>query len=189
MPAPRRDPRLDRLLLAAGIAAAFGLSGITAWRPLAALLAIGAPLLGRGLGRAGRRAVVAGAAIPAVLSLASLAWLRVLGEPAPAAPFLALPLRGALIALVVASVLGRVELFGALAPWPTATRLLVVTLGQLQVLRRLEQESLLGLRSRSVRRPGPIDAVRGAAGASAALFLLAERNAREVAEAIRARGG
>jgi len=39
-----------------------------------------------------------------------------------------------------------------------------------------------------VRRPGPVELLRGAGGITAVLFTLAVRNAREISEAMRSRG-
>jgi cobalt/nickel transport system permease protein len=97
-------------------------------------------------------------------------------------------LRAAVIAFATFSVLARVDLLGALAPFPTATRLLVLTLAQIHALRLLATESWQGLRSRLLRRPGTLDVVRGSGGITAALLTLSIRNARDVSDAMRSRG-
>ena len=183
------DPRRDRALVAAWIAAAFAISALTDLRALAITAVAAALLLRRGLLRAAGRVLRSVVPVTAGLSLASWAWLFVLrGAPPDPAPYVALGLRTVLIALVGFSVVDRVDLLSALAPWPTATRLLVVTLAQIHALRLLAVESRLGLRSRLPRRPGALDVVRGAGGITGALFTLQARNARDVADALRARG-
>ena len=93
-----------------------------------------------------------------------------------------------MIAFLGFAVLDRANLFRAFEPWPVATRLLVVTLAQIHALRLLATDSLQGLRSRLVRRPGARDVVRGAGGVTAAMFTLSARNAREISDAMRSRG-
>jgi len=77
---------------------------------------------------------------------------------------------------------------GALAPWPTLSRLLVVTLAQIHSLRLLARESWLGLRSRLPRKPSAIDGLRNAGGVTATMLTLSARNARDVSDALRSRG-
>jgi cobalt/nickel transport system permease protein len=187
--ASRPDPRRSRLLLAAWLAGAFALS---AARDLLLLLAAGVLaglLFRRGFRRAlGRtlRTVVPGTA---VLTALSFLWLRAMGgDWPPAEPFAALFLRAAVIGFTTFAVLDRVDLLGALAPFPVLSRLLVVTLAQIHALRLLSTESLQGLRSRMPRRPGALDLVRGAGGITAALYALAVRNARDIGDAMRSRG-
>lgn len=182
-----RDPRIDRLLLGGWLAAAFAVSAVTDWRLLAGGLLLAAILFARGPWPI-RRTAVTVLPLASGLSLASWGWLRLLGERPPIAPFAALTLRTVLIAFVGFAVLARVNLFRALEPWPLASRLLVVTLGQIHALRRIQAESLLGLRSRMARSPGPVDVARNAGGVTATLFTLASRNAHDVADAIRSRG-
>lgn len=187
--APRPDPRRGRLLLLAGLVAAFALSALREPAPLAAALGLVALLLGRGRGRALRRA--ARAVLPAAggLALASLLWLRLAGGAwADPAPFAALALRACAIALLTFGVLDRVDLPSALAPWPLPSRLLAVTLAQVHALRLVATASREALESRLPRRPGPLDLLRNAGGIAAALFTLQARNAREIGEAMRARG-
>jgi cobalt/nickel transport system permease protein len=103
-------------------------------------------------------------------------------------PFAALALRTTTIAFLTFAVLDRADLFRTFEPWPTLTRLLVVTLAQIHALRLLATDSLQGLRSRLVRRPGPRDVVRSAGGVTAAMFTLSARNARDISDAMRSRG-
>jgi len=183
------EARRDRALLAAWLAAAFALSAVGDVRWLAAALVDSAAIFRRGLARNLSR--VARSVLPAtaLLSLLSFAWLRVVGHRTPdAEPFLALGLRAILLGFIAFAVLARVNLLRALAPWPGASRLLVVALAQIHALRLLATESLLGLRSRLPRRPGAADALRSAAGVTGALVVLSARNARDVADALRARG-
>jgi cobalt/nickel transport system permease protein len=85
-------------------------------------------------------------------------------------------------------VLERVDLLGALAPYPTLARLLVVTLGQIHALRLVLTESRDGLRSRLPRRPRALDVLRNAGGITAVLLAISARNARDVSDAMRSRG-
>jgi cobalt/nickel transport system permease protein len=182
-----RDPRIDRLLLGGWWVAAFAVSAVKDWRLLAGALLAALLVSARGPWPL-RRTLVTVLPLSAGLALASWGWLRLLGERPPVAPFAALVLRTVLIAFVGFAVLARVDLFRALQPWPLASRLLVVTLAQIHALRRLRTESLLGLRSRLARKPGPIDVARSAGGVTATLFGVASRNAQDVADAIRSRG-
>ncbi len=183
------DPRRERLLLAAGLAAAFAASAVTDLRALGVGWVAAALLLRRGLLAALGR--VLRTVLPLALALAAASWagLRLLGRTPPAIePFLALVVRTALVAFVTFSVLARVSLLRALRPWPAAARLAVLTLAQVHALRLVATESADGLRSRLPRRPGALDVLRAAGGLTAALLTLALRNAREVTEAMRARG-
>ncbi len=120
---------------------------------------------------------------------AGLAFDRLAGRPAAGfGPLLALNLRGVLLAFLALAVLARADVLRALAPWPWATRLLVVTLAQVHALRLLVRESRLGLRSRLPRRPRTREVVRGAGAITGTLLVLSGRNARDVADALRARG-
>jgi cobalt/nickel transport system permease protein len=181
--------RRDRLRLAAWLAAIFALSACRdlGWLGCAALLA--GVVLWRGAGRNLRRTLRSIVPVTATFWLLSLGWLRLLGGAwPPVEPFLALALRTALIGFLTFSVLDRVALLRALAPWPALSRLLVVALAQIHALRLLATESRDGLRSRLPRRPGALDLLRGAGGLTAALFTLSARNAREIGEAMRSRG-
>jgi cobalt/nickel transport system permease protein len=186
---PIPEPRRSRALLASWGIATFAVSAATDPRALG-LLSLGAAILfWRGLARNARRVALAVLPVAGGLSLASWAWLRFAAGTRPdLEPFAALVLRSVLIAFVTFSVLERVDLLRALAPWPTATRLLVLTLAQIHVLRLLATESVLGLRSRLPRRPGALDVLRGAGGTTAALLALSLRNARDVSDALRSRG-
>ncbi len=183
------DPRSSRALLAAWVVAAFAISGTSDLRVLGVAAAAATLVFRRGIVRTTRRVLRSVVPVTAVLCIASWAWLRVLTARAPATgPFLALGLRTVVIAFVTFAVLARVDLFRALAPWPTLTRLLVVTLAQIHALRLLATESLLGLRSRMPRKPGTMDVLRGAGGLTGALFTLSARNARDISDAMRSRG-
>ncbi len=183
------DPRRGRALLGCWLAAVFALSTVTDLRALGAAALAAGVLFRSGLGRDLRR--VARSVVPVTLLLSALSWAWLLAlrrEPPPLAPFVALALRTALIALVTFAVMDRVHLLRAVAPWPTLSRLLVVTLAQIHALRLLATDSLQGLRSRLVAKPRAADVVRGAGGITAALFTLSARNAREVSDAMRSRG-
>jgi cobalt/nickel transport system permease protein len=187
MPAP--DPRQGRALLSAWLAAAFALSAVTDWRVLAAAAAVALLLLARGAGR--HLARVARIVLPLSLGASAAGWAfdRLAGRPGPGwDALLALNLRAALLAFLSLAVLARVDVLRAAAPWPWATRLLVVSLAQIHALRLLAVDSRLGLRSRLVRRPRTREVVRGAGAITGTLVVLSSRNARDVADALRARG-
>ncbi len=183
------EPRRSRALLAAWLAAVFALSAVTEPLHLSLAGAAAVVLLHRGAARNLRRVLLAVAPLGGGLALASWAWLRLLhGAWPPAGPFLALALRTCVIAFVTFSALDRIDLFGALAPFPALTRLLVLTLAQAHALRLLVTDSLLALRSRLPRTPRALDVVRGSGGIAAALFTLSARNARDTSDAMRSRG-
>jgi cobalt/nickel transport system permease protein len=187
--ASRPGPRADRRLLLAWLAASFALSAVRdpGWLGGAGLGA--ALLFRRGLPRTLGRTLRSVVPVTAAFSLLSMGWVRLAtGAWPPAEPFLALALRAAVIGFLTFAVLDRVALLGALAPFPTLTRLLVLTLAQIHALRLLVTESSQGLRSRLPRHPGPLDLLRGAGGISAMLLTLATRNARDVSDAMRSRG-
>ena len=192
---PRPEPhrpdaaRADRRLLLAGLLALFALSALTDPRWLAGAWLGALLLLRRGALAALRRLLRAVLPASLGLSLASAGWLAwVADRPVDWRALSALNLRTGLLAFLTFSVLGRVNLMRAVAPWPGAARLLAITLGQVHALRLLVRESALGLRSRMVRRPGAVDVVRGAGAVTGTLFTLAARNARDVSDALRARG-
>lgn len=183
------EPRRSQALLAGGLAAAFALSAARSPAPLAAALALAALLFRRGIVRQARRVARAVLPVSVLLAGASAAAARLAGGAWPdPAPYALLVLRAVTIALVVFSVLARADLQRALLPFPTASRLLVLTLAQVHALRLLATDSLLGLRSRMPRKPGAVDLLRGAGGITAALLTLSLRNARDVADAMRSRG-
>jgi cobalt/nickel transport system permease protein len=184
-----RDPRASRALVLGWIVAVFLVSALTDVRALAAAGA--AALLGfrRGLVRNLRRA--ARSVVPISVGLSAVSWgflYLARGARPDVEPFVALGLRTTIIAFLTFAVLERANLFRALEPWPLLTRLLVVTLAQIHALRLLATDSLQGLRSRLVRRPGPRDVVRSAGGVTAAMFTLSTRNARDISDAMRSRG-
>jgi cobalt/nickel transport system permease protein len=184
-----RDPGASRALLAAWLAASFALSAVADWRVLAAALAA-ALLLFRG-GAAAHMKKVLRLALPlsALASAAGLAFDLLAGPGAPRlAAAAALNLRTVLLAFLALAVLSRADVLGALARWPTATRLLAVALGEIHALRLLASESRLGLRSRLPRRPRTAEVIRGAGTITGTLLVLSGRNARDVSDALRARG-
>ncbi len=189
MASPWASPRRSRALVLGWLAAAFAISAVTDARALAVAGAAVAIAFHRGLLRTLRRA--ARSVLPVSAGLAAVSWgflWAVQRAPPPAGPFVALALRTLVIAFLGFAALERANLFRAFEPWPTATRLLVVTLAQIHALRLLATDSLQGLRSRLVKKPGARDVVRGAGGVTAAMFTLSARNAREIADAMRSRG-
>jgi cobalt/nickel transport system permease protein len=184
-----RDPRRARALLAAWLGASFALSAIGDPRVLAVALA--AALVAFPRGAAARLARIARLVLPLSVgaSLLGLAFDRLSGRAgASATALLALNLRTALLAFLALAVLARVDLLAALGRWPWATRLLTVTLAQIHALRLLATESRLGLASRLPRRPRAREVIRGAGTVTGTLLDLSARNARDVADALRARG-
>lgn len=184
----RLEPRRSRRLLAGTAVALFVLSALADPAVLAGAWAVALLVYRRGAGRALRR--VALLVLPPVSATVAVtwAWLHFSTGRAPAwEPFAALILRTTLLAFVVLGTAARVDLPGALAPWPTASRVLVIALAQIHALRRLVDESAEGFESRALRRPRVRDALRNAGGLTATLFTLAARNARETAEALRSR--
>jgi cobalt/nickel transport system permease protein len=187
--ASRLDPSRSRLLLAAWLVAIFAISASRDLRVLSGAGALAALVFRRGLGRSLGRTLRSVVPVTVGLSLVSFAWLRLIGGAwPPVEPFAALAARAGVIGFVTFSVLDRVDLLRALAPFPTVSRLLAVTLAQIHALRLLSTESLQGLRSRMPRRPGLLDLLRGAGGITAALFTLSARNARDISDAMRSRG-
>ena len=189
MASPLDEARRDRAVLAAWLAGTFAISAVADLGLLAAAAVAAMVLFRRGLGRNLRR--VGRSVVPVTVGLSAVSWAflyAVERRPPPLEPYAALALRAAVIAFATFAVLDRVNLLRAFAPWPSATRLLVVTLAQIHALRLLATDSLLGLRSRLVRRPRALDVVRGAGGITATLFTLSARNARDVSDAMRSRG-
>ena len=184
-----RDPRLGRALLGGWIAASFVLSAVTDWRVLAAASAVALVVFRRGAPAHLRRVALLVLPLSLGASAATLGFER-LGSGSPPAwgSLAALNLRAALLAFLGFAVLARVNVLRALEPWPAASRLLVVALAQVHALRLLATESLLGLRSRLPRRPGTLEVIRGAGTITGTLLVLSGRNARDVADALRARG-
>jgi cobalt/nickel transport system permease protein len=183
------EPRRSQVILAGWMAGIFAVSALTEPSHLALAGAVAWVLLSDGALRAARRTLLAVVPLSGGLALASLAWLRLRDGAWPDGwPYAALVLRTAVIAFTTFSVLARVELLRALAPFPTATRLLVLTLAQIHALRLVAIESFQGLRSRLLRQPAALDVVRGAGGITAALFTLSMRNARDISDAMRSRG-
>lgn len=183
------EARRDRAVLAGWLAASFGLSAVTDWRLLAVASAAALVLLARGapahLGRVARLVLPLSAGASAL----GFGFDRLAGRPGAGwEALLALNLRAALLAFLALAVLARVNVLRAVAPWPWATRLLVVALAQIHALRLLAVESRLGLRSRLARRPTTGQVVRGAGAITGTLLVLSTRNARDVADALRARG-
>lgn len=183
------DPRRSRILLVAWLVAAFALSASRDLRVLSGAGAVTALLFRSGLSRCLARTLRAILPVTLGLSLASVLWHRAIGGAwPPLEPFVALSLRAGVIGLLTFSVLDRIPLLRALAPFPALSRLLVVTLAQIHALRLLATESREGLRSRLARKPGALDVVRSAGGITGALFTLSARNAREISDAMRSRG-
>ena len=183
-----REPRRSQAILGAWAVSIFALSALTALPALAVASATALVLFRRGAPRELRRVATTVLPLSLGLSLASWIWLALLGPRPAFAPFAALTVRASLIAFVTFSVLRRVELIRAAAPFSTASRLLVLCLGQIHALRLLVTESALGLRSRLPRRPGTRDVVRSSGAVTVALLSLSARNARDIGDAMRSRG-
>jgi cobalt/nickel transport system permease protein len=181
--------RGSRLVLLLWLIGCFGFSAVTnLWWLGGGLLAV-ALLFPRQAWRAARRTLLT--AVPLSLAILLLTYCHarfILHVTPDLHAYAALALRAALIAFATFSVLGAVDLLAALAPWPTFSRLLVVTLAQIHALRLLVRESWLGLQSRLLRKPSALDGLRNAGGVTATLLALSARNARDIADALRARG-
>ncbi len=185
----RSDPRGDRRLLAAWLVGIFAVSALRDATLLAIAAALALVLFRRGARRNLWRTARAVVPVTVGLSVVTVAFLRVAGGAwPPLAPFAALSLRTAVIGFATFSVLDRVHLLTALAPFPVVSRLLVVTLAQIHALRLVATESRDGLASRLPRKPGALDLLRNAGGITAVLFTLAARNARDISDAMRSRG-
>jgi cobalt/nickel transport system permease protein len=185
----RLDARKSRLVLLAWFVACFVFSTIAGLALLAGLMVCVAILFPRQAPRAARRALLCAA--PISLAILVLTWAHarfILHVQPDLHAYAALALRATLIAFATFAVLGRVDLLGALSPWPTLSRLLVVTLAQIHALRLLALESWLGLKSRLPRKPTALDGLRNAGGVTATLLTLSARNARDISDALRSRG-
>ena len=182
------EPRRSQAFLLAWAASIFAISEVTDLAALAAAAAAALLVFRRGALKEARRVLVGVVPVSLSLSLASWAWLAWRQGVLPVAPFAALFLRTILIAFVTLSFLRRVNLLRALAPFPTASRLLVLSLAQIHALRLLATESALGLRSRLPRRPRARDVLPGSGAITVALLTLSARNARDVGDAMRSRG-
>jgi len=184
----RAEPRRSQAILCAWAVAIFTLSALTDARVLVAAALAALLLFRRGALVAGRRVLVGVLPIALGFSIVSLAWLGWRGQGPSLAPHVALVLRATLLAFVTFSVLARVDLLRALAPFPILSRLLVLCLAQIHALRLLATESAQGLRSRLPRRPRTRDALQGSGAITVALLSLSARNARDVGDALRSRG-
>lgn len=185
----RLGARKSRIVLLAWFAACFAFSAIGNPGLLAGLFVGVAILFPRQAPRAARRALVTAAPLSVAILLLTWAHARfILGVEPDLHAYVALALRATLIAFSTFAVLARVDLLGAVAPWPMLTRLLVVTLAQIHALRLLVLESWLGLKSRLPRKPTAMDGLRNAGGITATLLTLSARNARDISDAMRSRG-
>jgi cobalt/nickel transport system permease protein len=130
-------------------------------------------------------------AAPVTLAILTVTWAHawwILDVSPNLHAYAALALRAGLLTFGTFAMLGAVDLLSALAPWPTLSRLLVVTLAQIHALRLLARESWLGLQSRLPRKPSARDGLANAGGVTATMLTLSTRNAREISEALRSRG-
>jgi cobalt/nickel transport system permease protein len=181
--------RSSRFVLLGWLGACFVFSAVTSLPWLLGGLGLVAVCFPRQAPRAARRALLT--ALPLSLSILLLTWAHarfILHQAPDLHVYAALALRALLLAFASFAVLGVVDLLAALAPWPTASRLLVVTLAQIHALRLLARESWLGLQSRLPRKPSARDGLRNAGGVTATMLTLATRNAREITDALRSRG-
>jgi cobalt/nickel transport system permease protein len=185
----RLGARGSRLVLLLWLLGCFGFSAVTNLWWLGGGLLLVALLLPRQVRRAGRRTLLTAVPLSLAILLLTFCHARFILHVTPDLhAYAALALRTALIAFATFAVLGVVDLLAALAPWPTVSRLLVVTLAQIHALRLLVRESWLGLQSRLVRKPSALDGLRNAGGVTATLLALSARNARDISDALRARG-
>jgi cobalt/nickel transport system permease protein len=186
---PRSDPARARRVLAAWLALSFALSAVTDGRVLAVAWVASLAVLARGAAAHLRRVARVVLPLSAGGSLATLVFERLAGRPGAGwEALLALNLRATLLAFLALAVLARADVLRAVERWPWASRVLVVVLAQIHALRLLATDALLGLRSRLPGRPRAREVVRGAGTISGTLLVLSGRNARDVADALRARG-
>lgn len=182
-------PRGSRGLLLLWLAACFVLSATSDLLWLGGAWALVALLFWRQARRAIRRTLLSVVPLTVLLVAASWAYTHLLlHQPAPWPAYAALGLRATVIAFLSFAVLASVDLLGALAPWPSLSRLLVITLAQIHALRLLARESWLGLQSRLPRKPSARDGLANAGGVTATMLTLSARNARDISDALRARG-
>lgn len=183
------EPGRSRVVLAVWLVAVFGVSAVADLRALGVLALLALALLWRGALAALRKVALSALPLTVFLAAASWAWVTLLERRAPdVLPFAALLARTCLIAFLTFAVLARVRLLPALAPWPTLSRLLVISLGQIHALRLLMSESALALKSRSPRKPTMGTLIANSGSLTGAMLSLSTRNAREITEAMRSRG-
>lgn len=178
-----------RLLLLLWLITCFVASAITTPGALLAGMAIIALAFRRRAVRPAKRALCT--AVPLTLAILLLTWAYarwILHHPPDLQAYSALLLRTMLIAWWSFAVMETADLLSALAPWPTFSRLLVLTLAQIHSLRLLVRESWLGLQSRLPRKPSVRDGLANASGVTATMVALSARNARDIADALRSRG-
>ena len=181
--------RGSRIVLLAWLVACFGFSAVNNLAVLAGGLAAVAICFPRQAARAARRTLFTAAPLSLAILLLTWAHARFVLHVAPDLhAYAGLALRAVLIAFATFAVLGVVDLLGALAPWTTLSRLLVVTLAQIHSLRLLARESWLGLQSRLPRKPSVRDGLANAGGVTATMLTLSARNARDITDAMRSRG-
>jgi len=181
--------RTARFALLGWLIACFTFSAITDPRLLSGGVVVVEVVFRGQAARAAQRAL--STAAPVTLAILALTWAHawwILHVSPDLYAYAALALRAGLLAFCTFAVLGAVDLFSALAPWPTLSRVLVVTLAQIHALRLLARESWLGLQSRLVRKPTVRDGLANAGGVTATMLTLSTRNAREISEALRSRG-
>jgi cobalt/nickel transport system permease protein len=82
----------------------------------------------------------------------------------------------------------RVNLFAALSFSRTLLYLLTIAYGQIVTFRRLMADFRLGLESRSLNRPRPIDIFRHGAATAAFFLKRSHRGAADVTQAMASRG-
>ena len=185
----RLSPRASRWLLLGWFVTSFAVSGITYRPALVGCWLLSLVIFHTGSRSALRRTLLSAAPVTAFFVLASLAFdLLLLRRPPPYPAYAGIFLRATLATYLAFSVITRADLLGALSPWATPTRLLVITLAQIHALRIVVKESRLGLRSRLPRKPSTLDMIRSGGAISTSLFSLSARNARDIGDAMRSRG-
>jgi len=181
------NPRRDRLWLAiyAGVVLL-----LTSRHEIALfVVAIGAALLvaGRAAPRLLRRAALLLAAVNGAASLA-YAVIALTAGSFDATVLVRLNLRTLALTLLTLAVVRRINLAAAVAPLPTLSFLLTLTLGQIGALRRAADELRLAWTSRTPVRPCAATARTQAAAATEALLRRAQARAHATGEAMRSRG-
>ncbi len=179
--------RRERLWLAAYLLLVVGLTVRHELALFAAAILLALALSGHHALPLLRRTFLLLVAINGVSSLAYAAIAQA-REAFDASVLLRLNLRTFALTLTTLALVRRVNLAAALAPYPTLSFLLTLTLGQIGALRRAAEELRLAWTSRTPVRPAPTTARHQAAAATEALLRRAQTRARDTGEAMRSRG-
>ncbi len=186
------DPagRRARLLLGAYAAVLAGLGFVHHPGLLAALLVLALLAARQEAGPLLRRSLAAILVLNLSVSLGYLLLASWQGQPAAGTALflLTLNLRVLLMVFLGCWLVRRVNLLAALAPWPTATLILTLALGQIETCRRLLADFRLAFVSRHPAPPRLGARVRHGAGQAATLLDKSLAASTEASQALRSRG-